>query len=40
MKECIIVGAGYSIKEGLEKGLWAKIKGKEVWSLNSAFKTI
>jgi hypothetical protein len=37
MKEVIIVGGGYSIKEGIEKGLWEKIKDKNVWSLNFAF---
>lgn len=39
-KECVILGAGNSISEGISKGLWAKIKGKEIWSLNSAFKTM
>jgi hypothetical protein len=38
MKEVIIIGGGFSIKEGIEKGLWDKIKGKEVWSLNYAYK--
>ena len=38
MKEVIIVGGGYSIKEGIEKDLWEKIKYKNVWSLNFAFE--
>ncbi|KKN07092.1 hypothetical protein LCGC14_1070600 [marine sediment metagenome] len=38
MKEVILLGAGDSITEGLEKGLWNKIKDKEIWSLNSMFK--
>lgn len=39
-KQCIILGGGYSVRKGLEKGLWDKIKGHDVWSLNSAFKTM
>lgn len=38
MKEVVIVGGGYSVKEGIEKGLWDKIKGKEIWSLNFAYR--
>ena len=38
MKEVIIVGGGYSIKEGIDKGLWEKVRNKNVWSLNFAFK--
>ena len=37
-KELILIGGGYSIKEGLEKGLWEHIKGKTIWSLNFAFE--
>ena len=37
-KQVIIIGGGYSIKEGIELGLWDKIKGRTIWSLNSAFK--
>lgn len=40
MKEAIIIGGGNSVREGLSKGLWDKIKGKEVWSLNYAYKFI
>jgi hypothetical protein len=40
MKTCIIVGGGPSIKEGIEVGLWDKIKEKEIWSLNYAFMTM
>lgn len=36
MKECIILGGGTSLKE-LEHH-WDKIEGKDVWSLNSAWK--
>lgn len=39
-KEVIIVGGGNSINEGIETGLWDKIKGKEIWSLNFAFKAM
>ncbi len=38
MKQCVIVGGGYSVKEGIDKGLWDKIRGKEVWACNSIFK--
>lgn len=40
MKRVIILGAGKSINEGIAKGLWNKIKGKEIWSLNSMFKVM
>lgn len=38
MKECFIIGGGSSVREGIDKGLWDKIKGKDIWSLNYAFK--
>lgn len=34
MKEAIIIGGGVSIREGIEQGLWEKIKGKDLWSCN------
>lgn len=40
MKSVIIIGGGPSVKEGIELGLWEQIKGKEVWSLNYAYKTM
>lgn len=40
MKRCILIGAGYSIKEEIDKGLWSKIEGQEIWSLNYAYKTL
>ena len=36
-KPLILVGGGLSIKQGLKQGLWNKIKGQEIWSLNFAF---
>lgn len=39
-KSCIIIGGGHSVKEGIEKDLWNKIKGKDIWSLNYAYKTM
>ena len=39
-KSCILVGGGYSINDGLTKGLWEKIQGKDIWSLNHAFRTL
>lgn len=40
MKKVIIIGGGKSIVEGIEKGLWEKINGQEVWSLNFSFMTM
>jgi hypothetical protein len=40
MKSVILVGGGASIKEGIELGLWEKIKGQEIWSINFAFLTM
>lgn len=39
-KELIIVGGGYSVREGIEKDLWNKIKGKTIWSLNFTYQTM
>ena len=38
----VIVGGGYSIKEGIEKGLWSNLNKNnlDVWSLNYAFLTM
>ena len=38
----IIIGGGYSIKKGIEKGLWTSINKKtiDIWSLNYAFLTM
>jgi hypothetical protein len=38
LKEVIILGAGSSIQTGIDTGLWNKIRGKDIWSLNSMFK--
>ena len=40
MKSVILIGAGPSVKEGIDKGLWDKINGQEIWSLNYAYKTM
>lgn len=40
MKQVILIGGGTTLKEGIDKDLWNKIKDKEVWSLNYAFKTM
>lgn len=37
MKDLVIIGGGSSVKEGIELGLWDKIKDIEIWSLNFAF---
>ncbi len=37
MKRVILVGGGYSVKEGIEKGLWDRIKNEHIWSCNYAF---
>ena len=38
MKRVIIVGGGKSVTAGIESGLWEKIQGQEIWSLNYTFK--
>ena len=40
MKKVILIGGGHSLKEGIEKDLWSKIKDKEIWSTNYAFMTM
>lgn len=41
MKTAIIVGGGYSIKEGISLGLWEKIQGKcHIFSINFAYMTM
>lgn len=39
-KKVIIIGAGYSVKQGIDLGLWDKIKSLEKWSLNSVFRAM
>jgi len=39
-KSVILVGGGSSIREGLEKNLWTRIKGQEIWSCNYAWMTM
>ena len=36
-KKVILLGGGNSISLGMQKNLWEKIKGNEIWSLNYAF---
>jgi len=38
MREIILVGAGYSVKEGIELGLWSKIKGKDILTINFCYR--
>jgi len=40
MKNVILIGGGKSVLEGVKLGLWNKIKGKEIWSINYAFMTM
>ena len=40
MKSVILVGGGYSIKEGIEQDLWHQIHCQDIWSINYAFKTM
>lgn len=40
MKSAILIGGGNSVLEGIELGLWSKIKEKDVWSVNYAFMTM
>ena len=39
-KTCILLGSGNSINEGVELGLWEKIKEQNIWALNSIFKVM
>ena len=34
----ILIGGGFSIKEGVQKGLWSKLKNEDTWSMNSIYK--
>jgi hypothetical protein len=38
MKECFIIGGGKSVRQGIETGLWDKIKGKDIYGINYAYK--
>lgn len=40
MKSCIVIGGGASVEEGINLGLWDKIKEQEIWSINFAFMTM
>jgi len=40
MKTVILVGGGRSLREQWENGIYEKIRGYEVWSLNFAWKTM
>jgi len=40
MRNIVLIGGGASIKEGIELGLWDKIKHEEIWAINSVFLTI
>jgi len=40
MNRVVLVGGGFSIEEGIEKGLWDKISKEKVWSCNYAFMTM
>jgi hypothetical protein len=40
MKRAILVGGGSSVNEGRELGLWEKIQGQDIWSVNYAFRTM
>jgi hypothetical protein len=39
MKDVILIFGGESISEGIKLDLWSKIRGRNVWSINFAFKT-
>lgn len=38
-KSCILLGGGRSLLEGVEKDIFNKIRDKDIWSLNFAYKT-
>jgi len=37
-KSVVLIGGGKSVREGIQTGLWEKIKHMEVWGLNYAYK--
>jgi hypothetical protein len=39
-KQVILVGGGTSVRDGINTGLWDKIKDQEVWSCNFAYKAM
>jgi len=39
-KSIVLVGGGSSVLRGIELGLWNKIKGMDIWSLNFSYKTM
>lgn len=39
-KKVILLGGGYSVNEGIDKGLFEKIKDHNVWSLNYSYKCL
>lgn len=40
MSELVILGAGSSVREGIDQGLWWNLRRQNVWSLNYAFKVM
>jgi hypothetical protein len=40
MSDLVLVGAGASVREGIEQGLWWNLRRQNVWSLNYAFKVM
>ena len=40
MKRVFLLGGGMSVKEGINLGLFSKISGQDVWSINYAFMTM
>jgi hypothetical protein len=40
MAQVVLVGAGYSIKEGIDQGLWRALRKQNVWSINYAYQAM
>ena len=40
MYTVVLVGGGYSIKEGIDEGLWWRLRRSNVWSVNYAYQAM
>jgi hypothetical protein len=36
----VLIGAGYSVREGIDKGLWRALRRQNVWSINYAYQAM
>ena len=40
MAQVVLMGAGYSVKEGIDQGLWRALRKQNVWSINYAYQAM